>query len=149
MEKEISKWRENDKVYVETHNFQAMLEKVRTQPFVTFVGIPGSGKTATARHIALILQEEGYDILPIRALRNIPDYCDHNNPQVFLIDNVLGVFELDEYNFNMLHELKHRIMNPAISKSKTLMTCREVIYRNHAISQSFLTKAENVVLLNS
>lgn len=149
MKYEISKWREDDKVYVETHNFQAMLEKVRTQPFVTFVGVPGSGKTATARHIALILQEEGYDILPIRTLRNIQDYCDHNNPQVFLFDDVLGVFELDEYNFNMLHELKHRIMNPANSKSKTLMTCREVIYRNHATSQSFLTKAENVVSLHS
>lgn len=59
MKKEISKWREDDKVYVETHNFQAMLKKVRNQPFVTFVGVPGLRKTATARHIAHILQTEG------------------------------------------------------------------------------------------
>lgn len=53
-EKDTSKWRDDDKVFIEIHNFPAMLEKVRNHSFVTFVGVPGSGKTATARHIALI-----------------------------------------------------------------------------------------------
>nr|XP_034321965.1 uncharacterized protein LOC105336698 isoform X2 [Crassostrea gigas] len=57
--KDISKWKEDDKVFFETHSFSSMLEKVKSQPYVMFVGVPGSGKTATARHIALVLQGEG------------------------------------------------------------------------------------------
>lgn len=63
-ERDISKWIEEDNIFLETHNFPAMLNQVRKQPYVTFVGVPGSGKTATVRHIALILQKEGYEILP-------------------------------------------------------------------------------------
>lgn len=59
---EVSSWKEEDDVFVESHNFQAMLDQVRTHPYVTFVGVPGSGKTATTRHIALILQRDGYEI---------------------------------------------------------------------------------------
>lgn len=116
---------------------------------MTFVGVPGSGKTATARHIALILQTEGYDILPIRDMMNIETFCDPNNPQVFLVDDVLGVFGLVESEIHILHQLKHRIMNPIMLKSKILMTCREVVYRNDANSHSFFTKEENVVYMHS
>lgn len=41
-EREILKWEEDDSVYSRTHNFPVMLEQVRTQPYVTFVGAPGS-----------------------------------------------------------------------------------------------------------
>lgn len=58
---DIARWKEDDKRFVESHSFPYMLVKARNQPFVTFVGVPGSGKTATARHIALILQKEGYE----------------------------------------------------------------------------------------
>lgn len=53
-ENEVSKWKEDENVFLETHNFPNMLEQVKKQSFVTFVGVPGSGKTATVRHIALI-----------------------------------------------------------------------------------------------
>lgn len=56
-ENEVSKWKEDENVFLETHNFPNMLEQVKKQSFVTFVGVPGSGKTATVRHIALILQK--------------------------------------------------------------------------------------------
>lgn len=149
MKKEISLWKEDDNKFVETHNFQAMLKKVRNQPFVTFVGIPGSGKTATARHIALILQAEGYEILPIKDIRYIETYCDSNNPQVCLIDDVLGKFHLHNGMFEMLTRYQDKIINPTMSKSKILMSCRDSIYRKENISQIFLSKEENVVHLNS
>lgn len=149
MKKDISKWKEDDNAFVETHNFQAMLKKVRNQPFVTFVGALGSGKTATARHIALILQAEGYEILPINEIKTIETFCDPNNPQVFLIDNVLGVYILDKSRFNMLMMYHDQIMNPSMAKSKILMTCRDVVYRNYALSNSFLTKTENLVNMHS
>lgn len=149
MHREISYWKEDDNTFVETHTFQTMLKKVRNQPFVTFVGVQGSGKTATARHIAFILETEGYEILPIYDITNIETYCDSNNPQVCLIEDVLGVYELDMKMFNMLTRYQDKIINPTMSKSKILMTCREAIYRNEYISQIFLSKEENVVHLHS
>ncbi|XP_062587315.1 uncharacterized protein LOC134248948 isoform X2 [Saccostrea cucullata] len=64
-EVQLMQWSVEDDVYSETHTFLEMLNKVRGQPYMTFVGAPGTGKSATIHHIALILQEEGYEIIPI------------------------------------------------------------------------------------
>lgn len=126
-----------------------MLKKVRDQPYVTFVGAPGSGKTATAHHIALILQREGYQCLPITESSKIEEYCDPENKQVFVIDNVVGSLWFDLKSFSTLTEYIETLINPSMPKTKVLMTCREVLYRNKQASNSFLTKEENVVLLQS
>lgn len=136
-------------MFLETHNFTAMLNKVRDQPYVTFVGAPGSGKTATARHIALILQREGYQCLPITESSKIEEYCDPENPQVFVIDDVVGFLGFDLNSFFTLTRYKEQIINPPMPRTKVLMTCREVVYRNKQASNTFLTKEENVVLLQS
>lgn len=147
-EKKLS-WQDEDKTFIETHNFPAMLEKVRNQPFVTFVGVPGSGKSATVHHIALILQKEGYDILPIRDISDIETFCDPQNPQVFVIDDVLGVFGLDLAKFKMLNEFQDKLVKPMMSKTKILMTCREVVFRDEDLSNTFLSKKGHVVQLHS
>lgn len=68
-----------------------MFEQVQNKSYVTVVGVTGSGKTATAHHIALKLHdEEGYEIVPIKEVAKLEDYCDPYNPQVFVIDNVVG-----------------------------------------------------------
>lgn len=147
--REVLKWKEDDITFYETHNLPAMINKVFNQHFATFVGAPGSGKTATVRHIALKLQQQGYDILPIRDIKDTETYCDPYNPQVFVFDDVLGKFGLDRGNFEVLCRFKDRFVNPIMSETKFLMTCREVLYRNEMISDSFLLKQDNVVLLNS
>lgn len=91
-EETISEWKIDDNYYFETHNFQKMFQQVKNQTFVTIVGVPGSGKTATVRHIALKLQAEGYEIIPITDKNKLVDYRDLQYPQVFVIDDVLGVF---------------------------------------------------------
>lgn len=148
-EKDTTKWRDDDKVFIEIHNFPAMLEQVRNHSFVTFVGVPGSGKTSTARHIALILQREGYQILPIKSLKYLEKYCDPENPQVFVIDDVLGIFGIDKDAFKKLCMYKDRLKKPLMPNTKIIMTCREVVFRNEALSGSFLSRTKNVILLNS
>lgn len=106
-----------------------MLDQVRNQPYVTIVGVPGSGKTATARHIALTLEREGYEILPIKDKNKLEDYCDPRNPQVFFLDDVLGVFGLDMAEFNTLRKYEDNIMNPVMPNTKIIMTSREVVYK--------------------
>lgn len=136
-------------MFVEIHNFQAMLAKVRSQPYVTFVGVPGSGKTATARHIALKLREEGYTILTIKHISYVENYSDLHNPQVFVIDDILGKHGLELHTYNELHEYESNLKKPKMSKTKVLMTCRELVYRYEMLSECFLCKQDNVVLLHS
>lgn len=145
----IIEWIKEDKLFFETHTFPAMMEKVRNQSFVTFIGVPGSGKTATARHIALILQEEGYEILPIKSIKDVETFCDPHNPQVFVFDDMLGVFGFDMGDLSTLKRHEDTLVSPQMPKSKILMTCREVLYRNESLSSSFLIQTENIVLLNS
>uniref|UniRef100_K1Q9Z1 Putative 2'-deoxynucleoside 5'-phosphate N-hydrolase 1 n=1 Tax=Magallana gigas TaxID=29159 RepID=K1Q9Z1_MAGGI len=60
---DISRWKEeDDNDFVETHNFEAMLKQVNQQSHMIFVGVPGSGKTVTVRHIALLLQRKGAEV---------------------------------------------------------------------------------------
>lgn len=126
-----------------------MLEKVKKQPYVTFVGVSGSGKTATVRHIALLLREKGYEILPITDIHKLEDYCNPKKPQVFVLDDVVGTFGLDTAEFNLLCKYKNRIIEPSMANTKVIMTCRGVVFRNDILSDTFLSKKENVVLLHS
>lgn len=146
---DIARWKEDDKRFVESHRFPNMLVKARNQPFVTFVGVPGSGKTATARHIALILQKEGYEILPIADKNKIEDYCDPHNPQVFVIDDVIGEFGLKMEELNAISRYQDRLKKPTMSETKVIMTCREMIYRNETVSSCFLFESKNVIMLHS
>lgn len=148
-EYEISKWKEDETIFLETHNFPAMLEQVRKQSFVTIVGVPGSGKTVTARHIALILQTEGYGILPIRDIRNIETFSNPKKPQVFVIDDMVGVFGLIVGEIDVMDKYKDLLEHPSHSETKTIMTCREAIYRNERSLNSFLFKKEKVIMLHS
>lgn len=137
-------------MFVETHNFATMFDQVKEQTYVMFVGVPGCGKTATARHIALILQTEGYQILPIKDIKDIETYCDPHLPQVFVIDDVIGVFGLDMAELNLLRKYQDRLKCPTMPKTKTLMTCREVVYRNEAFSNtSFFVQEKHVINLSS
>lgn len=148
-ERDIADWREADNVFIETHTYKNMLSKVLSQPFMTIVGAPGSGKTSTTRHIALKLQEIGYEILPIRDIGHIETYCDPHNPQVFVIDDVLGSLGLDMSAFFKLNCYSEKLKNPTMPTTKVLMTCREVLFRNENISISVLSNKSNVILLNS
>lgn len=146
---DIARWKEDDKLFVESHSFPYMLVKARNQPFLTFVGVPGSGKTATARHIALILQKEGYEILPIADKNKIEDYCDPHQPQVCVIDDVIGDFGLKMEELNALNKYQDRLKKPTMSETKCIMTCREMIYRNETVSSCFLFEIKNVIMLHS
>lgn len=147
-EKYITNWRGDDNLYIETHTFDKMLEKVLSQPFMTFVGASGSGKTATVHHIALKLQEEGYEILPITDIGHLETYCDPYNPQVFIIENALGPFGLDMSAFCMLNNFFKNSEYPPMLRTKVLMTCREIVFNNKMVSISVLSNKANVIFLN-
>lgn len=99
-----------------------MLNQVRNQPYITFVGAPGSGKTATAHHIALKLQKEGYELCLVKEINKIEDYSNRNTPQVFVIDDVLGIFGLNEHELHVINKYSEILRDPINPETKTLMT---------------------------
>ncbi|XP_062616921.1 uncharacterized protein LOC134278637 [Saccostrea cucullata] len=139
-------WSVEDDVYSETHTFQEMLNKVRGQPYMTFVGVPGSGKSATIHHISLILQGEGYEIIPIIDIRKIENYIDSNNHQVFVIDDVVGVLGLQKQKLETLVDYEKIVSDPS-RRTKVLMSCREAVFNE--CYESFFTNEENIIKLCS
>lgn len=146
---DILKWTEDDENFLETRNFSAMYKQVLSKPFVMFVGVPGSGKTATARHIALKLQKEDYDILSIKDIKDIETYCDTDKSQVFVIDDVLGKFSLDMKAYDLISRYKDSLLDATMNKTKVLLTCRLQVFRNHKLLEFFLCKEDHVVKLSS
>ncbi|XP_061186509.1 uncharacterized protein LOC133194590 [Saccostrea echinata] len=146
-EKEFIRWKEEDGVYSESHSFLAMLDKVRQQSYMTFVGVPGSGKSATIHHIALILQREGYEVVPIKDIRKIEDYSDSRHPQVFVIDDVVGVLGLQKQKLESLIDYEKRISDPFNRNTKVLMSCREVVFNE--CYKSFFLNEENTIKMHS
>lgn len=138
------KWREEDEVFVETKDFKTIEKQVLKQKYVMIVGAPGSGKSATVRHIALKLQQNGSEVLDITDIRCIETYFSPSTPQVFIIENALGIFELDKSKLNKIREYKEKIEIPANEKTKILFTCRYAIFKNRAVAKTFLAKEENV-----
>lgn len=148
---QVKRWEDEDNVFFEIHSFNSMLETVKNQSYVTIVGIPGSGKSATARHIALGLHKtEGYQIVPVKEIMKIEDYGSPRTPQVFVIDDVLGVHRLCESElYSLMYKYDQEIAHPFMPKTKTIITCRETIYNEAKRYKSYLTKPKNVIHLNS
>ncbi|XP_062597964.1 uncharacterized protein LOC134259395 [Saccostrea cucullata] len=147
-ERQLKQWREEDKVYSETHNFQEMLNKVRRQPYMTFVGVQGSGKSSTIHHIALILQKEEYEVVPIIDIRKIEDYSDSRHPQVFVIDDVVGVLGLQKQKLELLIDYEKRISDPSNRNTKVLMSCREAVF-NECYKSFFFSNEKNTIKMHS
>ncbi|XP_062594110.1 uncharacterized protein LOC134255600 [Saccostrea cucullata] len=124
-----------------------MLQRVREQPYVTFVGVPGSGKSATAQHIALILQREGYEVIPVLDFRDLTQYRDPNNPQVFVINDVVGVLGVNKAKLESFLEYEQKITKPFFEKTKVLLSCRETLFNQ--CHKSFFTKEQYVIKLHS
>ncbi|XP_061190231.1 uncharacterized protein LOC133198101 [Saccostrea echinata] len=148
-EKEILKWEEEDKVFSEIHNYPSVLEKVKKQPCVVFVGVPGSGKTVMARHTALTLRDKNYEVVPVNEIGQMKLFCDPLNPQVFVLDDVVGKFGFQQSKMDLLIDYEQMILNPAMPDSKILLTCRETVYNKAKTSSAFFSEESNIFLFHS
>lgn len=87
--------------------------------------------------------------MPIKDIKDIETFCDPHNPQLFIVDDVVGVFGFDMGELKKLNRYKDRLIKPTIEKTKIFMTCRETVFRNDALSDIFWSKKKNVIMLHS
>ena len=101
-----------------------------------------------ARHIALRLQTENdFEIIPALSPSDIIQYGQVESRQVFILDDVIGVFGVERGKHNNLEDYRERILS-LLGESKTskiLFTCRKAVFNEAADSESFVLKKEFIV----
>lgn len=75
-------------------------------------------------------------------------FCNPKKPQFFVMDDVLRVFGFTSAKFDVIGKYKDLLENPLQAKTKTLMTCREVIYRKGRHLNCLLFKKEKTTMLH-
>nr|XP_022295084.1 uncharacterized protein LOC111105207 [Crassostrea virginica] len=142
----LESWLKGDKPFHEIHSFPDILDKVQSQPVTTIIGGPGSGKTTTARHLALRLQTDcEFEIVPVDDITEIKQYGHPKYKLVFILDDVIGVFGVEYEKLRNLEKYKESILNALGERSKILFTCRKAVYKEAANLKSFVLDKEYLV----
>lgn len=129
--KVVEMWIQNDVNFVKTMDTDIYTELVHNSISITLVGNPGIGKTSLMRHIALQLVNIGYDIVPIHSPSKLIQYFNPSSKQVFVIDDPLGIHQLNKQKLFEWREHDTLIIQKLLkSKSKILSTVRLSIYNN-------------------
>ena len=145
---QIDNWRIEDKpFYDKTGGYTAALKMIQSKNYMTIIGGPGSGKTATARHIALELEDQGWEVVPVCRLDKIIEYRDGDHKQVFVLDNVVGIFAVNMNDYDDYINYGEQIFTTIGKTSKLLFTCRKSVYKEALALKLFVTK--NVIDLQS
>nr|XP_022296066.1 uncharacterized protein LOC111105900 isoform X2 [Crassostrea virginica] len=142
-------WKKEDKPFHEIHSFPKILDRVQSQPITTIIGGPGTGKKATARHLALLLQTDSeFEIVPVHDVSEIEQYGHPKCKQLFILDDVIGVFAFEYEKIINLERYKERILNVLGKLSKIMFTCRKTVYIEASKLKSFVLNEEYIVDLD-
>ncbi|XP_076108013.1 uncharacterized protein LOC143076203 isoform X2 [Mytilus galloprovincialis] len=132
-EKEIKHWVEDKEKFFETAAAKKILGFVTENSVTVIAGSSGMGKTATSHQIALHLQQhEGYQILPISDPKDIEKYYTNGLAQIFVFDNLCGVFNVDQHLINSWDRVSSQIARFCKENKhfRILATCRLQITKN-------------------
>ncbi|XP_063436681.1 uncharacterized protein LOC134718119 [Mytilus trossulus] len=131
IEKEIKEWENNDKMFVTTRASEYVLACVHDNSCLTLTGPSGVGKSFIARHTALVLQKEGYKILPVRKPDDIRDYYQPGKQTVFIVDDICGNFTANQQHIEIWQQLLPVIETIIADKCcKIIVSCRLQVYKD-------------------
>ncbi|CAG2204928.1 unnamed protein product [Mytilus edulis] len=125
------------KPFYETKGSELVFDIVNNCSCTLVTSNSGLGKTATMRHIAFKLKQEGFEIVPIDSPGDIIKYKTIKK-QVFLIDDVLGKYDLsptlletwERMNEKLISCLEMKLGSHKILCTLRLQVARQKRFRN-------------------
>ncbi|CAC5424870.1 unnamed protein product [Mytilus coruscus] len=127
--KVIEQWIHSEKTFAKTKASEEVMSAIKKDNCVMIIGSPGSGKTATSHHVALIYMQNGYQLVPIYSPGEIVTYGNANKKKIFLYDDILGVFGVDPDKVNNLERRQELLLSVLENGSKLIMTCRKSVFK--------------------
>ncbi|XP_062588288.1 uncharacterized protein LOC134249952, partial [Saccostrea cucullata] len=105
----IEKWRTDERDFYNTRGTEKVLEKIRSHSTTMIVGHSGSGKSATMRYVSLLLEEEGFEIIPVSYASNILFQRFSTRKQLFIIDDIIGKYRVDDVILESWQRINNRL----------------------------------------
>ncbi|VDH92288.1 Hypothetical predicted protein [Mytilus galloprovincialis] len=137
-QKAKKQWQKWFSCFVETRASKAMFQRIKEEQCLIISGPFGCGKSSSAFHTALKLEETfGFDFMIISNPNDLLTYASKDKKQIFLIDDAFGKYNVSKDGTHWwsakgesVHQLVTRNTNLRI-----LMTSRLNIYRSLYIPQ--------------
>ncbi|XP_076089988.1 uncharacterized protein LOC143062021 [Mytilus galloprovincialis] len=131
IKKQIEDWEKKDKMFVSTRASDYILERLQDNSCLTITAPSGVGKSFIARHTALVLKKEGYNIIPVYSPTDIRTYYQPGKQTVFIIDDICGNFTANQqqiYNWKQLLPVINTIIEDKCCK--IIVSCRLQVYKD-------------------
>ncbi|XP_063406049.1 uncharacterized protein LOC134690009 [Mytilus trossulus] len=127
----IEQWRNEDDSFVCTRAADEVLKRIRNNISVIVSGNSGVGKTATMRHVALLLKKEGYRIIPTCTPKDLRRFSQKGVKTLFVIDDICGHFTLNDNQVDKWEEIL-AIVQPFLEQNpcKIIATCRLQVFKD-------------------
>ncbi|XP_062577488.1 serine/threonine-protein phosphatase 6 regulatory ankyrin repeat subunit C-like, partial [Saccostrea cucullata] len=146
----LDNWREDDITFISTRASEVVKEKLESLNLITVVGNSGSGKSAIIQHIALILKEQGWNVIPVDKLEEVKKICSSGvseNRILFVFNDPLGKESLDEVLYHSWKSLE-KTLEICLKKNKLLISCRRCIFYDKRVKGNLFDESTAVEIDN-
>ncbi|VDI48402.1 Hypothetical predicted protein [Mytilus galloprovincialis] len=131
IKKQIEDWEKKDKMFVSTKASDYVMEQLENNSCLTLTAPSGVGKSFIARHTALLLLKEGYNIIPVYSPTDIKDYYQPGKQPVFIVDDICGNFTANQQQIENWEQLLPVIKTIIADKCcKIIVSCRLQVYKD-------------------
>ncbi|CAC5396541.1 unnamed protein product [Mytilus coruscus] len=131
IKRQIEDWEKKDKMFVSTRASDYVMERLQDNSCVTLTAPSGVGKSFIARHIALRLKKEGYNIIPVEIPSDIKTFYQPGKQTVFIVDDICGNFTANQQQIENWKQLLPVIKTIIADKCcKIIVSCRLQVYKD-------------------
>ncbi|XP_063405734.1 uncharacterized protein LOC134689698 [Mytilus trossulus] len=127
----IENWGNKDKMFVSTKASDYVMKSLRNNSCLTLTAPSGVGKTFIARHMALVLKNIGFNIIPVELPVDIKNYYQPGKKTVFIVDDICGNYTANQQQIDNWKQLLPVINTIIADKScRIIVSCRLQVFRD-------------------
>lgn len=131
--KTLEAWKLVNFKFVGTKASQYVFECIQKHRCVTITASSGVGKTATLRHVALQMEDDGYNVLLVTNPHDIVKFNNPNEKTLFVMDDFCGTYSINQTDLNILEPVMDSIKD-LLNRNKTtkiITACRLQVYQDN------------------